>query len=75
MSRKPAKPAPIQTPGSPYAVLHGCTCSPLTNNYGHGANLHSTQSVRFVIATGCPMHDFDDDEYCWFHDADMEAQG
>lgn len=58
MSRKPAKPAPIQTPGSPYAVLHGCTCSPLANNYGRGFTPQVITGVaRFRVAPGCPIHD------------------
>lgn len=52
MKRKPKpKPEPM-TPGSPLAVLNGCTCSPLANNYGRGF----TGVTRFSVAPGCPIH-------------------
>ncbi len=48
MKRKP-KLRPM-TPGSPLAVLNGCTCSPLANNYGAGV------AGKYAVAPGCPMH-------------------
>lgn len=52
------KQEPIKTPGSTYAVEHGCTCSPLANNYGAGVVTRDSQVVTttFTIAPGCPMH-------------------
>lgn len=52
------KQEPIKTPGSPYAVLHGCTCSPLANNYGAGVVTRDGQitTTTFTISPDCPMH-------------------
>lgn len=54
MSRAAKKLAALDTkprpPGSPAAVLAGCTCSPLANNYGRGID------GRYAVADDCQMH-------------------
>lgn len=43
-------------PGSPAAVLRGCTCSTERNLAGDGEPINEGKNHRWYIAANCPMH-------------------
>lgn len=45
----------IETPGSPGAILKGCTCPTLDNAHGKGVNFGDTEPL-FWIDGLCPLH-------------------
>lgn len=42
-------------PGSPAAILHGCTCAVEDNQNGEGAFLYNGKPMYFV-SSDCPLH-------------------
>ena len=43
-------------PGSPAAILEGCTCGWLANNAGRGWPYTNDDGPAFVVSEDCPLH-------------------
>ncbi len=43
-------------PGSPMAVVKGCTCDIFKNHDGDGQPINGGKNRRYFIAADCPVH-------------------
>lgn len=43
-------------PGSPMAIVNGCTCSIWKNYSGDGEPINDGKNRRHYITKGCPIH-------------------
>jgi hypothetical protein len=46
-------------PGSPNAVVLGCTCPEAENNFGRGRSKNGVIEPSFTADPQCPIHGFD----------------
>lgn len=59
-------------PGSDQAIVEGCTCPRMDNNYGAGVNENGEQ---FVMDARCPLHSHDDSSDDTLATADGDPDG
>ena len=55
-------------PGSPEAILKGCICARLDNNWGAGMYTDLDGVTMFVMRGDCPLHGFGGEVQGIIHD-------